>query len=74
MPHLVAVGISHKTAPVEQREKLALTDTNARTLARRRARAARTHADGARSPSRRRRWCSNSEIGSSESESDLFLE
>ena len=34
MPHLVTVGISHKTAPVEQREKLALTDTNARTLAR----------------------------------------
>jgi len=34
MPHLVAVGISHKTAPVEQREKLALTDANARTLAR----------------------------------------
>jgi len=34
MPHLVTVGISHKTAPVEQREKLALTDANARTLAR----------------------------------------
>ena len=34
MPHLVAVGISHKTAPVEQREKLALTETTSRTLAR----------------------------------------
>ncbi len=34
MPHLIAVGISHKTAPVEQREKVALTDGTARTLAR----------------------------------------
>lgn len=34
MPHIVAVGISHKTAPVEQREKVSLTDTAARTLAR----------------------------------------
>lgn len=34
MPHVVAVGISHKTAPVEQREKVSLTDATARTLAR----------------------------------------
>jgi glutamyl-tRNA reductase len=34
MPHVVTVGISHKTAPVEQREKVALTDATARTLAR----------------------------------------
>ena len=34
MPHIVAVGISHKTAPVEQREKVALTDTTTRTLSR----------------------------------------
>ena len=32
MPHLIAVGISHKTAPVEQREKVALTETTARTI------------------------------------------
>jgi glutamyl-tRNA reductase len=34
MPRIVAVGISHKTAPVEQREKIALTDATTRTLAR----------------------------------------
>jgi glutamyl-tRNA reductase len=34
MSHLIAVGISHKTAPVEQREKVSLTDSAARTLAR----------------------------------------
>lgn len=34
MPHVVAVGISHKTAPVEQREKLALTDAASRSMAR----------------------------------------
>ncbi len=34
MPHVVAVGVSHKTAPVEQREKVALTESAARTLAR----------------------------------------
>ncbi len=34
MPHLIIVGISHKTAPVEQREKVALTDAAARALAR----------------------------------------
>ena len=36
MSHLIAVCISHKTAPVEQREKVSLTDTAARTLARER--------------------------------------
>lgn len=34
MPRIVTVGVSHKTAPVEQREKLSLTDSAARTLAR----------------------------------------
>ncbi len=34
MPHVVVVGISHKTAPVEQREKVALTDSTARTVSR----------------------------------------
>lgn len=34
MPHIIAVGVSHKTAPVEQREKVALSEAAARTLAR----------------------------------------
>ena len=34
MPRIVALGVSHKTAPVEQREKLSLTDAATRTLAR----------------------------------------
>ena len=34
MPRIVALGVSHKTAPVEQREKLSLTDAAQRTLAR----------------------------------------
>ena len=32
--HLIVVGLSHRTAPVEQREKAALTDAAARTLLR----------------------------------------
>ena len=32
--HLIVVGLSHRTAPVEQREKAALTDVGARTLLR----------------------------------------
>jgi hypothetical protein len=31
MPRIVALGVSHKTAPVEQREKLSLTDAATRT-------------------------------------------
>ncbi|MSO44041.1 MAG: glutamyl-tRNA reductase [Thermoleophilia bacterium] len=34
MPQIVVVGISHKTAPVEQREKLSFTDAAARSLGR----------------------------------------
>ncbi len=34
MPRIMVVGVSHKTAPVEQREKLSLTESGARTVAR----------------------------------------
>ncbi len=34
MPRIVVVGVSHKTAPVEQREKLSLTESGARTVER----------------------------------------